>query len=185
MNRISPNSLKKLFLAIATQHPGIGNITTTVDSITTYSSFFGWNNDEALTAEKSGLKYPRLGMALKHHTGMAGDYTSQGGSTLDKLMTEILLLDKSEKGDFNAEYQIYDDMKVVADDIVTWLQHISSTDKINYPAVAFLNIAKIQYARVGPLHQNAYGWKLSIPAQDSIIYLPDSNPLDSMAPVGY
>ena len=173
---IVPTEIRDLFENIATTHPGIGHVAGTTNR------FYGYNNDEAIGGENNDLEYPRMGLSLKTHSGLFGTYINQQSAMQDNLSIEISLLRKTDQGDFATEYEVYDAMKVIMDDIVTWLQLTAQTDaNCDWPAVHRLDLSSIQYNRIGPVHTNAYGWRFLIRVQDSIINRT-ANPLNTMTP---
>lgn len=174
---ISPNAIKALFEKIAKTHTGIGHNPPDV------IRFYGFNNDEAIGGEQEDTEYPRMGLSLRTHTGMSGNYNTQHGAVGDRLLIEVVLLNKIDKGDFDDEYDVYDDMKRVMDEIISWLEKTIHTDeKCDFPAVHQLDLSSVTYQRVGPVHSNAFGWRFQIPISDSFVYNAGTNPLNAMTP---
>ena len=177
--QIIPTAVKDLFEKIAITHPGIGHAPEAEPPVI---RFYGYNNDEAISGEATDLGSPRMGLSLKTHSAMYGSYSDRGGATNDNLNIEVEFLEKNEVKDYANEYGIYDRMKLVMDDTITWLQNAIHTDvQYQFPAIQRLDLKNANYLRVGPVHDSCYGWRLIIPLQ-AMLQLDDDNPLRNMTP---
>jgi len=176
MGRIS--DIRQVMELIAKTHPGIGH---DPDGMPKKVRFYGYNMDESNTGDRDNMSFPRMGMATKVQTGLTGRYETMTASVRDFTYIEIILIDSVPTNDYNGEEGCYDRMKVVMDDIITWISYaVMSSIKFKYPALSYINVSQISYARVASMTgDKACGFKMTIPFIAEMEWT-DANPLNSL-----
>ena len=173
---IIPTEIKEL--AEKAAELGVGHAPTANPPVI---RFYGYNNDEAIGGELAETAYPRMGMSLRTHNGLFGNYIQQQSALGDNLTVEVCFIDKIDNGDFADEYAVYDSMKLIMDEFVLWCKYAISTGlSCDFPALERMDFSSITYRRVGPVHTSAFGWALMIPVKDSILYDGTNNRFKDM-----
>lgn len=171
--------IKDVFEKIAKTHTGIGHAP---DAVPALLRFYGYDMDESNTGDMDGLSFPRMGLGMKIQSGLTGKYENDMSALKDTCYIEVIMIDQHDEGDFAAQYDCYDRMKKVMDDIVSWIaEAVRNPDlKCKYPVLSYINASMISYSRVhGITGSNACGWKMTIPII-SITVLTDANPLNAL-----
>ena len=148
--------LSALFERIAEVHPAI------LHDAATNPKFYKWSFDESNNEERSELGFPRMGLSAGTHTSLNGSYTMRDMGMQDNMMVNMVIIDKCELGDWEAEEEIYNRLKQVVDDIINWIYFASyGSDKCNWPAIEYIDLSATSYNRIGPVSQsNAFGWSV-------------------------
>ena len=148
--------LSALFERIATVHPAIGH------DAETHPRFYKWNFDESTSEERGVMEFPRMGLSAGTHTSLNGSYTMKEMGIQDNMIVNMVIVDKCDMGDWEAEEEIYNRLKKIVDDIIAWLYRASyGSDRCEWKAIEYIDLSSTTYNRIGPVTQsNAFGWSV-------------------------
>ena len=167
------------FFQLVATHPGIGHAPAADPPV---DRFYGFNFEEFETKSKSTPNFfPCLGLSDSPHSGLQGSYTATDTSITSITGINVLVLDSVKMGDYDAEYELYDRLKPVCDDLINYIQwRVAQGPLSTYRFLDVIDLSSMNLVRVGPKGTaKAYGWKISIAFRQRGIN-QNTNPLNTI-----